>query len=82
MGPNVGLISSNHDVDDYDQWIEVPPIEIGDNVWFGMNSVVMPGVKIRNNIVVAANSVVTRDVPDNSIVAGNPAKIIKKKRRI
>lgn len=79
VGPNVGLISSNHDVDDYDQWIETEPIEIGNNVWLGMNVVVMPGVKIGNNVVVAANSVVTKDVADNLIVAGSPAKIIKEK---
>lgn len=79
MGPGVGLISSNHDINDYDSWTKETPIEIGDNVWIGMNAIVMPGVKIGDNVVVGANSVVTKDVPQNCIVAGNPCKIIKEK---
>ena len=53
------------------------PITIGDNVWFGGNCVVLPGVTIGNNVVVGAGSVVTKDIPDNAVVAGNPAKIIR-----
>lgn len=53
------------------------PIEIGDNVWVGMNSLILKGVKINDNSVVAAYSVVTKDVPKNVLIAGNPAKIIK-----
>lgn len=53
------------------------PITIGDNVWFGGNCVVLPGVTIGNNVVVGAGSVVTKDVPDNAVVVGNPAKIIR-----
>lgn len=79
MGPNVGLISANHDLQDYDKWVDVGPIEIGDNVWLGMNVVVMPGVKIGNNVVVGANSTVNADIPDNSIAVGNPAKVIREK---
>ncbi len=51
-------------------------IEIGNNVNIGSNAIVVPGVKIGNNCLVAAGAVVTRDVPDGSIVAGNPAKVI------
>ncbi len=51
-------------------------IEIGNNVFIGSNSIIMPGVKIENNVVVAAGSVVTKSLPENSIVGGNPAKII------
>lgn len=79
MGPGVGLISANHDVDDYDQWRDTPPIRIGDNVWLGMNCVVLPGVTIGDNVVVGANSVVTSDLPSNVVVAGNPCRILRDK---
>lgn len=53
------------------------PCEIGDNVLIGANAVILEGVKIGNNSVVAAGSVVVEDVPENVVVAGSPAKIIK-----
>lgn len=53
------------------------PVVIGDNVWIGGNSVIVPGVTIENNVVVAAGSIVVNDIPDNVVVGGNPAKIIK-----
>lgn len=53
------------------------PIIIHDNVWVGRNSIICKGVTIGKNSIVAAGSVVTKDVPDNCIVAGNPAKIVK-----
>ena len=52
------------------------PISIGNNVFIGVNSIIMPGVKIGNNVIVAAGSVVNRSVPDNSIIGGVPAKFI------
>jgi acetyltransferase-like isoleucine patch superfamily enzyme len=69
---------------DYDgHYIEEPtyrtakPVSIGDNVWIGYRAMILKGVSVGNNSVVAANSVVTKDVPANCIVAGNPAKIIR-----
>ena len=53
------------------------PIEIGNRVWLGNRALVMKGVKIGNDVVVAAGSIVTNNVPDNSLVAGVPAKVIK-----
>ena len=53
------------------------PIRIGNDVWIGSNCTILPGVTIGNNVVVAAGSVVSKDIPDNSVVAGVPAKIIK-----
>jgi acetyltransferase-like isoleucine patch superfamily enzyme len=58
--------------------IEGAPIVIEDNVWLGANVVVMPGVTIGKHSVVAAGSVVTKDVPPDTIVAGVPAKVVKK----
>lgn len=79
FGPGVGLISANHALNNYDVWIKSDPITIGDNVWLGMNVVVMPGVEIGSNVVIGSNSVVTKNVPSNTIAAGNPCKIIKQK---
>ncbi len=54
------------------------PVTIKDNVWVGANSVILPGVTIGNCCVIAAGAVVNRDVPDNTMVGGVPAKFIKK----
>lgn len=70
MRPGAGLISANNDLNDCDRWPELPPIRIGDNVWIGMNSIVLPGTTIGDNIVIASNSVVMKDIPSNSIPAG------------
>lgn len=52
-------------------------IKIGDNSFIGMNSIILPNVVIGTNVIIGAGSVVTRDIPDNVIAAGNPVKIIK-----
>jgi len=53
------------------------PITIGDNVWIGRAAIVLPGVTIGDHSVVAAGSVVTKSVPANAIVAGNPARVLR-----
>lgn len=58
--------------------LKTAPVKIGDNVWIGMNAVILKGVTIGDNSVVAAGAVVTKSVPANTIVAGNPAVEVKK----
>ncbi|MCR3761577.1 sugar O-acetyltransferase [Clostridium felsineum] len=78
VGHNVVLATLNHDFNPNNRGSMVPaPIKIGKNVWIGSNATVVPGVCIGNGSIVAAGSVVTKDVPENVIVAGVPAKVIK-----
>lgn len=53
------------------------PVTVGDNVWIGGRAIINPGVTIGNNVVVASGAVVTKDVPDNVVVGGNPARVLK-----
>ncbi len=62
--------------DDKGRRYKYQPIEIGNDVFIGINSIIMPGVKIDDKVIIAAGSVVTKSVPSGSIVAGVPAKII------
>ena len=79
IGPNVSLITSGHPIAPSQRRAEVTaaPIKIERNVWIAANVTVIGGVTIGENSVVAAGSVVTKDVPANSLVAGNPAKVIR-----
>ena len=67
----------NYMFEDYNLSTYMRPIEIMNNVFIGCNSTILSNVRIGNNVVVAAGSVVTKDVPDNSVVAGNPARVIE-----
>src|SRR6266550_1183512 len=58
--------------------LKTAPVKIADNVWIGMNATILKGVTIGENSVVAAGSVVTKSVPPNIVVAGNPAVVVKK----
>jgi len=60
-----------------EQGISTQPVVIGDDVWIGTNAVILPGVTIGRHAVVAAGAVVTKDVPDNTLVGGVPAKVLK-----
>lgn len=81
FAPNVSIYTAGHPVHPdtrntmYEYGIEV---NIGDNVWIGGNTVVCPGVNIGSNVVIGAGSVVTKDIPEWSIAAGNPCKVIRK----
>lgn len=76
IAANVQIISNNHDLYER-QVITCKPVNIGKNVWIGAGATILPGVTIGDNAVVGAASVVTKDVEANTIVAGNPAKLIK-----
>lgn len=79
IGPKCNLITINHDPDpDNRSATYGRPIVIEDKVWIGINSTILPGVRIGYGAIVGAQSVVTHDVPPMTIVAGNPARIIKK----
>lgn len=80
FGPNVQLYTATHPLEPVkrNSGLEAgKPITIGDNVWLGGSAVLTPGVTLGNNVVVAAGAVVTKSFPDNVVIGGNPAKIIK-----
>lgn len=79
IGPKCNLITINHDSNpDNRSATYGRPIVIEDKVWIGINSTILPGVRIGYGSIVGAQSVVTKDVPPMTVVAGNPARIIKK----
>ena len=81
IAPNVSIYTASHPVHPetrntgYEFGID---ITIGDNVWIGGSSTILPGVTIGNNSVIGAGSVVTKDIPENVIAAGNPCRVIRK----
>lgn len=77
IAANVQLISNNHDLYER-QIITCRPIHIGRNAWIGAGATILPGVTVGDNAVVGAASVVTKDVEADTIVAGNPARLIKR----
>lgn len=80
IGPGVLIATVNHPLNPSGRRRHLgiaKPIHIGSDVWIGGNASILPGVTIGNNVVVAAGAVVTHDVPDNSLVAGVPAKKIR-----
>ncbi|MGF6950412.1 acetyltransferase-like isoleucine patch superfamily enzyme [Neobacillus sp. B4I6] len=79
IGMNVTIATLNHGLSIETRNITYPsPVMIGENVWIGSNATILPGVTIGDNSVVAAGAVVTKDVPENTVVAGVPAKVVKK----
>ena len=81
ISPNCGFYTAGHPLDatSRNQGIEyAKPITVGNDVWFGGNVVVLPGVSIGNNCVIGAGSVVTKDIEANSVAVGNPCRVIKK----
>ena len=80
IGPNVSIYTACHSTDPVErntrnEWAE--PVTIGDNVWIGGSVTILPGVTIGDNVTIGAGSVVTKDIPPNSIAVGNPCRVIK-----
>lgn len=80
IGPNVTIATAGHPIDpelrrDIAQFNI--PVHIGNNVWIGANSVVLPGVTIGENSVIGAGSVVTKDIPANVVAVGNPCRVLR-----
>ena len=81
IGPNVSIYTACHSTDPVErntrqEWAK--PVTIGNNVWIGGSVTILPGVTIGDNVTIGAGSVVTKDIPSNSVAVGNPCKVIKK----
>ena len=80
FGPNVTIATANHPINpelrarglQYNK-----DVHIGENVWIGANTVIVPGVRIGKNTVIGAGSVVTKDIPDNVVAVGNPCRVMR-----
>lgn len=83
MGPDVVILSRNHEFTDINSpmikqgYSELKRVIIENNVWIGTRVIIMPGITVGSGSIVGAGAVVTKDVPSNAIVGGNPAKVIK-----
>ncbi|MFJ7827797.1 maltose acetyltransferase domain-containing protein [Psychrobacillus sp. NPDC096623] len=80
IAPGVHLYTATHPLNAQERIAGTEygkPIHIGHNVWIGGRAVINPGVKIGNNVVVASGAIVIKDIPDNVMVGGNPARVIK-----
>ncbi|KPI07381.1 transferase hexapeptide repeat containing protein [Actinobacteria bacterium OV450] len=82
-GPGVYITSTNHSYDDPHepvgkQWPRSAPVEIGPGCWLGTGAVILPGARLGRNVVVAAGAVVRGEVPDHAVVAGAPARIVRR----
>lgn len=81
VGPRVSFYTAGHPTDAEIRIQELEfglPIVVEDNVWIGGSAVLLPGITVGKNSIVAAGAVVTKDVPENCIVGGNPAKVLRK----
>jgi maltose O-acetyltransferase len=80
FAPGVQLYTANHPIAaEARRTVEnALPITIGDDCWIGGNTIILPGINIGNCCVIGAGSVVTKNIPDNSLAVGNPAKVIRK----
>ncbi|MFI1966292.1 acyltransferase [Streptomyces pathocidini] len=82
-GPYVYVTSDNHSYDDPEQpvgrqWPRSAPVEIGPGSWLGAGAVILPGARLGRNVVVAAGAVVRGEVPDHAVVAGAPARVVRR----
>lgn len=81
IGPRTGIYTAGHPIDAEIRNLGLEfgkPIIIGNNVWIGGNVVILPEVRIGDNVVIGAGSVVTKDIPSNVVAVGNPCKVLRK----
>lgn len=78
FAPGVKIISANHYKDDLRKFVKNNPIIIGENCWIGANAVILSGVELGDNVIIGAGSVVTKDIPSNSVAIGVPSRVIGK----
>lgn len=80
FGPNVTVATAGHPIDPALR-LKVGqfniPVRIGNNVWIGANSVILPGITIGDNSVIGAGSIVTKDIPENAVAVGNPCRVLR-----
>ncbi len=80
FGPNVTVATAGHPIEPKLRDLQMQfniPVHIGNNVWIGANSVILPGVTIGDNTVIGAGSVVTKDIPANVVAVGNPCRVLR-----
>ena len=76
LAPKVHILAHDASTFNHVGYSKIGKVKIGDNVFIGANSTILPGVTIENNTIIGAGSIVTKDIPKNSIAVGNPAKVI------
>jgi maltose O-acetyltransferase len=76
MAPRVHILCHDASTKSFLNYTKIGRVNIGNNVFIGAESVVLPGVTIGNNVIIGANSTVTHSIPDNSVAAGSPARVI------
>ena len=76
IAPRVHILCHDASTKTFLNYTKIGRVTIGDNVFIGAESVVLPGVTVGSNVIIGANSTVTHDVPDNTVVAGSPARVI------
>lgn len=76
LGPEVALLTVNHEPKNI-RVVKAKPIHIKKNAWIGARAIILPGVTVGENAIVGSGAVVTKDVPDNTVVVGSPARVIK-----
>lgn len=84
FGPAAQVYTASHPMDAKTRRskLNAKPVSIGNDCWIGGGAIILPGVTIGNNCVIGAGAVVTKDIPDNSLAVGNPARVIKKLKEL
>lgn len=82
VGEDVKLLTGTHDIDSSNYHLVTAPVRVGNMAWIATGAIVLPGVSIGDGAVVGAGAVVTKDVAPWTVVAGNPAKVIRQRERM